>query len=58
MTIAAALQAQPPTLASRWLALVPHSSAPNIGLLQAGRQSIADRFTHLAMIVIVIAMRL
>jgi Flp pilus assembly protein TadD len=28
---------------------------PNIGLLQAGRQSIADRFTHLAMIGIAIA---
>jgi len=28
---------------------------PNIGLLQAGRQSIADRFTHLAMIGVAIA---
>jgi Flp pilus assembly protein TadD len=28
---------------------------PNIGLLQAGRQSIADRFTHLAMIGIAVA---
>jgi tetratricopeptide (TPR) repeat protein len=29
---------------------------PNIGLLQAGRQSIADRFTHLAMIGVVVAL--
>ncbi len=28
---------------------------PNIGLLQAGRQSIADRFTHLAMIGLAVA---
>ena len=28
---------------------------PNMGVLQAGRQSIADRFTHLAMLGVVIA---
>ncbi len=43
-----------PWLLAGWLWFVV-ALLPNIGLLQAGRQSIADRFTHLAMIGIVIA---
>jgi Flp pilus assembly protein TadD len=43
-----------PWLLAGWLWFVV-ALLPNIGLLQAGRQSIADRFTHLGMIGIAIA---
>lgn len=44
-----------PWLLAGWLWFLI-ALVPNIGLVQAGRQSIADRFTHLAMIGIVVAL--
>ena len=50
ITLAAVLQRKRrPWLLVGWLWFIV-ALLPNIGLMQAGRQSIADRFTHLAMI--------
>ena len=47
-------RARRPWLLAGWVWFLA-ALIPNIGLLQAGRQSIADRFTHLAMIGLAIA---
>jgi protein O-mannosyl-transferase len=55
ITIVAVLQRdRRPWLLAGWLWFLV-ALLPNIGLLQAGRQSIADRFTHLAMIGVAVA---
>lgn len=55
--LAVHLRQRQPWLLAGWLWFLV-SLAPNIGLLQAGRQSIADRFTNLAMIGLVIGVTL
>jgi Flp pilus assembly protein TadD len=56
ITIAATWQRnRRPWLLVGWLWFLA-ALLPNIGLLQAGRQSIADRFTHLAMIGVTVAL--
>ncbi len=55
MTVIAVLERhRRPWLLVGWLWFLV-ALLPNIGLLQAGRQSIADRFTHLAMIGVAVA---